>query len=157
MKAVVPQLLMLPLFAWFTWTADLWTAASLQYPSYLVVGMVTCGLLLLPLAFERKRAVAVVPVVWLLFLCILPWVPNSSLKPLLRGANALHTGMDRTEVLETLASRYDGTSYPAPVVFHEDDTRLCLKPRGRDSRYDAECLMVYFEDGRFRHAEFSAD
>ena len=109
----------------------------------------------------------VVPCVWLAFLLALPFVTNSSLKPLLRGVHDLEAGMDRAAVLQTLASHYAGTRYAEPVVFSELDgkrwgepgtTRLCIKPRDRSPGLQAESLLVFLdEDGGFARATFLAD
>ena len=167
MKAILPQILLLPVIFWLVWGADIWTAVSLMYPAYIIIALISCGLLLLPLAFVRRPAVAVAPGLWLLFLLALPFVTNSSLKPLLRGVRDLDPGMDHDTVLVTLKSRYAGTNYPDPVVHSERQwnsgsksqrmTRLCIKPQGRSPELQAESLSVFLADGRFTHASFSAD
>ena len=157
MKAILPQILLLPVLLWFVWEADIWTAVSLMYPAYIIVVLFTLGLLLLPCAFVRRPAVAVVPGIWLVFLLALPFVTNSSIKPLLWGVRDLEPGMRRDAILLTLKDRYAGTKYPSPIVFSEEKSRLCIKPQGRDAGFQAESLFVYLENGRFSHARFSAD
>jgi len=166
MKILAAQVLMLPLLAWLVWSADIWTAISLMYPAYILVVVTTCGLLLLPRAFVRRPAVVVVPSIWLAFLLALPFVTNSSLKPLLWGVRDLEQGMNREAVLQTLKGRYAGTTFAEPLVSGEESgdrwgqpraTRLCIKPQGRSPSLQAESLLVFFEDSGFTHAVFSAD
>ncbi|MDE0874249.1 MAG: hypothetical protein OSA88_10290 [Acidimicrobiales bacterium] len=167
MKDILPQILLLPVLFWLVWGADIWTAVSLMYPAYIIIALISCGLLLLPFAFVRRPAVAVVPGIWLVFLLVFPFVTNSSLKPLMRGVRDLEQGIDHDAILVTLKSRYAGTKYPDPVVHSEEQwnsgsgsqriTRLCIKPPGRDPELQAESLLVFLEDGRFTHASFSAD
>lgn len=155
--AVLPQVLLLPVVIWLVWGADIWTGVSLMFPAYIIVALIFSVPLLLPLALVRRPAVAVVPSLWLAFLLALPFVTNSSIKPLLRGARDLEPSMDRDAILRALNDRYDGTSYPLPVVFSEEETRLCIKPQGRDPGFHAESLLVHLEGGRFTRVHFSAD
>lgn len=167
MKAIASQVLLLLPMAWIVWSADLWTALSLLLPAYLVVGSISLGILLLPAFFLlRRRSALVVPGAWLAFLFVLPFVPNSSLKPLMWGVQDLVPGMDRGTVVATLHSHYPGTGFPDPVVYSEEPgdgwgrpsaTRMCLKPQGRSPMLQAESLMLFFEEGRFERAQFLAD
>lgn len=163
---IAAQVLILAPLAWLVWSADIWTGISLMYPEYILVALVTCGLLLLPGAIVRKSAVFVIPGIWLAFLLALPFVANSSLKPLMWGVGDLEQGMSRDTVLDTLKSHYAGTRFPQPVVHSEEQggaspgpttTRLYLKPGGRSPELQAESLMLLLEDGRFVRASFSAD
>ncbi|MDF1839622.1 MAG: hypothetical protein P1V35_17270 [Planctomycetota bacterium] len=165
-SAIAPQLLILPLLAWLVWSADLWTAISLMYPAYLVVAVISCGLLLLPCAFVRRPAVVVIPFLWAAFLIALPFMPNSSLKPLLWAVRDLEQGMGRETVLQTIHNHYVDTNFPRPLEIGEDQTdagwppgttRLCLKPQGRSPGFQAESLLVFLVDGRFDRALFQAD
>lgn len=160
------QVLLLPVLVWLVWELDIWMAVSLSYPAYIFIGLISCGLLLLPYASVRRNAVMVVPVVWLVFLVALPLLTTSSLKPLIKGVGDLEQSMDRDAVFQTLVDRYGGTKYPAPVIFgeeqlgdlnHQNITRLCIKPLGRDGGFSAESLLVFFEDGCFTHASFVPD
>ncbi len=167
MKALLPQILLLPVLVWLVWSADIWTAVSLMYPAYFFFALISCALLLLPYAIVRRSAVAVIPCLWIAFIVALPFVANSSLKPLIWGVRDLKQGMDRAAVMETLKGSYAGTRFPEPIVKSEEEhtrgpeaqitTRLLIKPQGRASEFQAEGLLVFFEDGRFSHASFSAD
>jgi hypothetical protein len=168
MKAILPQIILLPVLAWLVWGADIWTAASLYYPAYLIIAAITCGLIFLPFAFVRRSSAIVVPCMWIVFLITLPFVPNSSLKVLMWGVRDLEQGMDRETVMETLNGAYSGSKYPEPRVFGDESrvyhtgddfvtTRVSLKPQGRDPSLQAESLSVYFADGGFRRTSFSAD
>ncbi len=164
--AIASQFLILALVACFVWSADIWTGVSLMYPAYIIIALLTCGLLLLPGTLARRPEVLVIPGLWLAFLLALPFVANSSLKPLLWGVRDLEQGMSRDAVLETLKSHYTGTSFPEPTLYSEEQgdawgqpttTRLCFKPGGRSPELQAECLMLFLEDGRFTRASFLAD
>jgi len=164
--AIALQILILPVLAWFVWGADKWMAVSHSYPSYLIIALMTGGFLLLPGAIARNRRGLVLPGAWFAFLVALPFVNNSSLKPLMWGVHALEPGMSRVAVMQTLKEHYAGTQYPEPVVHSEEDgerwgwpgtTRLLLKPQGRHPGYSAESLLVFFEEGSFTRATFSED
>ncbi|MDF1753365.1 MAG: hypothetical protein P1U89_11355 [Verrucomicrobiales bacterium] len=155
--AVLPQVILLSLLTWFVWVVDMWTGMSLQFPGYIVIAVVTLSLLCLPFCLVRRVPVMVIPGVWLFFLIALPFVANSSIKPLLWGVRDLEQGMEREAVLHTLNRRYAGSTFSEPVVFREDETVICLRPQGRDPGFQAESLLVYLSDGRFSHAHFSAD
>ena len=166
LPAILLQILLLPVFVWLVWGLDIWMAVSLSYPAYIFIGLISCGLLLIPYASVRRNAVMVVPAIWLVFLVALPLVTNSALKPLIRGVGNLEQSMDRDAVFQTLVDRYASTQYPSPVIFGEERfgessnlniTRLCIKPRGRDGGFSAESLLVFLEDGRFSHASFMPD
>lgn len=166
-KAILPQVVLLPFLVWLVWSTDVWTAVSLSYPGYVVMASMTCGLLLLPWALVRRSSILVIPCLWLAFLCVLPWVPNTSLKPLMWGVRDLEPGMDREAVLETLNRAYAGTGHPRPLVHAEEQcvdengegraTRMMIKPQGRDPELQAECLLVFFADGGFTRTVFWAD
>ena len=55
MKTIALQLLLISVLAWLVWSADLWTAVSLMYPAYLVLALISFGLLMLPGVLVRKR------------------------------------------------------------------------------------------------------
>lgn len=165
MKPIIPQILLLPLLLWFVWSLDIWTAVSLLYPAYLIIAAISCGLLLLPFAFSRRWRVAIIPCIWLTFIVALPFVTNSSLKPMMWGVLKLELGMDHDTVMETLTTSYAGTKYPIPIVRSEEQrmrgqtqiTRLLIKPQGRPPELQAESLLLFFEDGAFKRSSFSAD
>ena len=155
--AVVPQVLLLLLIVWFVWGLDVWAGVSLQPLGYLVVIVSTVVLLSIFWLIVRRPAVAVAPGLCLLFLIALPFLNNSSIKPLLRGAADLEPGMDREAVIQTLNARYMGTDYPGPVLHSEEPHRLYFKPQGRDPGFNAEGLLVFMDEDGFTHYEFSPD
>lgn len=167
MKTLVFQILLLPMLFWFVWTTDIWTAVSLMYPAYLILSLISVGLLLLPFLISRKPFGLAIPGIWLAILVALPFANNSSIKPLMRGVHDLEQGMDRESVMKTLSDQYAGTSFSEPVLRGEEQwgpdregrmlTRLLFKPSGRPPELQPESLLVFFQDDRYSHASFSAD
>lgn len=146
------------LFAlYIAWGLDIWAGISLFYPSYVIGVSLVLVLLLLPFVAYRRAPIMVIPALWLMFSVSLPFVNNSSIKPLLRGMNDLDIGMTKEDVLKTLESHYARSPYPMPVIQGETESRLDFWPRGRDSAFAAESLLVHMQDGRVIGTMFSAD
>ena len=167
LKTILIQVLLLFLLFQLVWSLDIWIAISLTYPAYFLLVPLTFGLLCLPVAFfSRWLPVTVIPCLWLMFLIVLPFWGNSSLKTLMWGVGDLEAGMDKETVLQVIGNHYAGSPYGEPLVFGEEHfrdeqgrqvTRWLIKPQGREPELQAESLLVFFQDGQFSRASFVPD
>ncbi len=155
--ALIAQVLLAAGLAYLVWGLEVWLGVSVVQPTYTIVVLVSLGILLIPFAFVRKNAVAVIPAIALIGFLAMPFVTTSALKPMLLGAKELDPKMDRDEIVQTINSRYSSTEFQEPIVFREDESVILFKPQGRDSSLSAESLIVRLDDGRFKSWHFSPD
>ena len=150
--------------AWQFWGMDIWCAMSFEQPFYLLLTAIMTGLLMSGVIRIPGLFVLAAPFAFLAFSITLPFLNNSSLKPLFWKRQELQGFMTELDCIRLLSDASTQHGWPTPIVEAADlesdgvaYRKLSFRPQGRHPGFSAESFDVIFQNQEIVKTEFVAD
>jgi hypothetical protein len=144
--------------AWLAVVIDQWTGASrsLAFEGFFI----SLGFLMgtVVMQYERHKAMLLVPVAYVLFILVLPFVDISPVKPAVRAVGEITPGMTEHQVRAVLDHHFPGDGrFKRPEIGALSENVLMFALDPDDGRYNAAIVQIKFSAGKCLSAEFLPD
>ena len=149
--------ILLPI-TWFAVGIDMWTAESLN-PVFEII-FVSLGIAIGTAVFLNSRhwAVLILPVLYVLFIFILPFLNLNAVKPTCRALKEITPGMNEQQVRSVFNKNFpkDGP-FKMPNMGSINESRMLFVVDPNDGCCDAAVVQINFVNGKCASTEFMAD